>query len=60
MSFPMREDNLNLLGCKVLGKIFTKKELEEGYVEGQGKSTFKDLDPIRINLLKGKFFLNYL
>ena len=35
--------------------LFTKEELMSGFVEGDGKSLYKNLDKTRIDLIKGLF-----
>ena len=35
-----------------MSKLFPTNELSEGYVEGQGRSDYHDLDLKKINLIK--------
>ncbi|CAF1071720.1 unnamed protein product [Brachionus calyciflorus] len=44
-------NNINIYGTKLLGKLFTKRELAQGTVEPTRTNT-PQLDPIRMNLIK--------
>ena len=43
----------NLYGTKLMSILFSKEEMAAGFVEGDGKSGYKNLDKKRIDLIKG-------
>ena len=58
LSTPLSTTNANLFGTKLMSILFSKQEMAAGFVEGDGKSGFRNLDKSRIDLIKGKFFLS--
>ncbi len=48
-------DNINLLGTKLLGILFTTEELLNGTVEPGERTDYPPLDISRVNMIKGKF-----
>ena len=61
---PFNRNNINIYGTKLLGKLFTKRELSEETVDPVRSQT-PALDPVRINLIKGnlcifKIFFSFI
>lgn len=52
LNTPLSTTNANLFGTKLMSILFTKEEMVEGFVEGDGKSGFRNLDKTRIDLIK--------
>ena len=50
LNTPLSTTNANLFGTKLMSILFTKEEMAAGFVEGDGKSGFRNLDKKKIDL----------
>ena len=62
MTTKWRPSNINLFGTKLTDALFSKSELKGGCIEGTEKQLekYEELDPERLNLIKGNLFFIYL
>ncbi len=59
LSTKWNPKNINLLGTKILKILFTEQELAASRIEQPQLLDRPQLDPIKLNVLKGKLTLNY-